>query len=199
LSKAHLREASDPLNLILIADADFLADRNWVRSQNLLGQDVVMPIANNGDFAVNALDHLSGSQGLISLRGRGFSVRPFTVVEAMAQDAEIKFRAKEQELLGKIEGTQAKIQALQEEELQGGVVLAAEQQAEIDDFRAEMIALRQELRLVQRSLRQDVETLSTWVKIVNIWAVPLVIGVVALILALVRRTRAIRFAAAPSD
>ena len=199
LSEGHLSEASAPLNLILIADADLLADRNWVRSQNLLGQDVVLPIANNGDFAVNALDHLSGSQGLISLRGRGFSVRPFTVVEAMAQDAEIEFRAKEQALLGKIADTQAKIRALQEEEQQGGVILAAEQQAEIDDFRAEMISLRQELREVQRSLRQDVETLSTWVKIINIWAVPLVIGVVALILALVRRARAVRFAAVPSD
>ena len=66
-SKAeHLKEAKQPLNLIVVADADLLADATWVRRQDLLGQQIVIPIANNGDFAINALDNLAGSEGLIS-------------------------------------------------------------------------------------------------------------------------------------
>ena len=103
---AHLAEAEAPLNLILVADADLLADATWVRQQDLLGQQIVIPIASNGDFAINALDNLSGSEGLISLRGRGLTDRPFTVVQAMQRDAEYKYRAKEQELLARLEETE---------------------------------------------------------------------------------------------
>jgi ABC-type uncharacterized transport system involved in gliding motility auxiliary subunit len=185
----QLKEAKQPLNLILVADADLLADSTWVRSQSLLGQQVDVPIANNGDFAVNALDNLSGSQGLISLRGRGLTDRPFEVVRAMERDAEDKFQAKEQELQAKIDETQKKIGSLQNEEQKSGVILTAAQQQEIDNFRGEMIRLRQELRGVQRSLRENVEHLSMWVKIINIWAVPVLIALIALGVAVYRRLR----------
>jgi ABC-type uncharacterized transport system involved in gliding motility auxiliary subunit len=192
----HLAEATAPLNLVLIADSDLLADHSWVRRQSMLGQDVTMPIANNGDLVINAVDNLTGSEGLIALRGRNLSVRPFEVVQAMEQEAELRYRTKEQQLLERIEATQQKIRQLQEEERQSGVILTSEQQAEIDDFRSEMLGLRQELRTVQRSLREDVEQLSLWVRGANTWAVPVLIGLVAIVLALVRRWRAHRFFAA---
>jgi ABC-type uncharacterized transport system involved in gliding motility auxiliary subunit len=191
----HLAEAEAPLNVILVADADLLADAAWVREQDLLGQQIMIPIASNGDFAINALDNLSGSEGLISLRGRGLTDRPFTVVQAMQQDAEYKYRAKEQELLARLDETEAKIRALKEEEQQSGVILTAAQQAEIESFRAEMLTLRRELRDVQRSLREDVESLSTTVKALNIWAVPILIALVAAGLAWFQRIRAHRAAA----
>ena len=191
----HLAEARQPLNLILVADADLLADTTWVRAQDLLGQQIVVPVANNGDLAVNALDNLAGTQGLIGLRGRGLVDRPFEVVRAMERRAEQQFRAKEQELQAKIDDTQTKIRQLQDEEQQSGVILTAAQQDEIENFRGEMITLRQELRGVQRSLREDVERLSTWIKIVNIWAVPVLIALLAIVVALVRRARTARGAA----
>src|SRR5690606_20480208 len=183
-----------PLQLILVADTDLLADSTWVRQQDLLGQQIAIPIANNGGFAINALDNLAGSEGLISLRGRGLVDRPFEVIRAMEQDAEYRFRAKEQELLARIEDTQAKIRALQEEEQKSGVILTAAQQEEIDNFRAEMLDLRRELRAVQHSLREDVEHLATWIKALNIWAVPVLIALVAAGLAWLQRLRAARSA-----
>jgi ABC-type uncharacterized transport system involved in gliding motility auxiliary subunit len=194
----HLAEAKAPLNLILVADADLLADAAWVRQQDLLGQSIVIPIASNGDFAINALDNLSGSEGLISLRGRGLTDRPFTVVRQMEQDAEYKYRAKEQELLARLEATEAKIRDLKEEEQQSGVILTAAQQEEIENFRAEMLTVRRELRDVQRSLREDTESLSTWIKALNIWAVPILIALLAAGLAWFQRHRARRAAATPA-
>jgi ABC-type uncharacterized transport system involved in gliding motility auxiliary subunit len=199
LAANHKTEAEAPLSLVLVADADFLHDRNWMREQSLLGQNVAMPVANNADFTVNLVDYLGGGQGLMDLRGRGLSVRPFEVVEAMAQEAEFKFRAKEQELLTRIQETQAKIQSLQEDEQQSGVILTAEQQSEIEDFRAEVIGLRQELRGVQRALRQDVERLDSRIKFINIWAVPLLIGLFAIGLAFWRQRRAMHYAARPAE
>lgn len=193
---AHRAESEAPVNMILVADADILGDENWIRRQQLLGQSYAVPIAHNGDFAVNALDNLSGSEGLIGLRGRGLSVRPFEVLAEMQRAAEDRFRAKEQELLGQIEETNNRIVALQEEEQQSGVILTGAQQEEVDRFRREVLELRSELREVQHALRQDVERMASWIKALNIWAVPLAVGLLALGLAVLRRARWGRRAAA---
>jgi len=66
--------------LLLIADTDWLFDDYSVRKLNFLGTSAAEPINDNLDFANNALDFLSGSQDLISIRGKGISVRPFKVV-----------------------------------------------------------------------------------------------------------------------
>jgi hypothetical protein len=116
----------------------------------------------------------------------------------MQQDAEYKYRAKEQELLARLEETEAKVRALKEEEQPSGVIMTAAQQEEIESFRAEMITLRRELRDVQRSLRENVERLSTWVKALNIWAVPVLIALVAAALAWFQRIRGHRASATPA-
>lgn len=186
---AHRRESEVPVNMILVGDADILADQNWVQRQQLLGQQYSVPIAHNGDFAVNALDNLGGSEGLIGLRGRGLSVRPFEVLAEMERAAEDRFRAKEQELLQQIEETNGRIAALQKEEQDSGVILTGAQQEEVDSFRQQVLGLRTELREVQHALRQDVERMESWIKALNIWAVPLAIGLLALVLAVLRRAR----------
>ncbi len=193
VKKAHLSESKVPLNAILVGDADFLADRNWAQVQEIAGQRLTIPTANNADFAINALDNLRGSQALVGLRGRGLSVRPFEVIAKMRQEADDKFRAKEQELLASIGTIEQNIEQLQREEQATGVPFTAAQQTEIDNFRVQMLASRRDLREVQRSLRNDVESLESRVRVINIWAVPVVIAIVALLLALVRRMRRARF------
>lgn len=193
VKKAHLSESREPLNAILVGDADFLADRNWAQVQEIGGQRLAIPSANNADFAINAIDNLRGSQALVGLRGRGLSVRPFQVIVEMRQEADDKFRAKEQELLAVIEEIDQNIQRLQLEEQSTGVLLTAAQQVEIDNLRVLILANRRDLREVQRSLRNDVETLESRVRVINIWAVPVVIAIFALLLAFVSRVRRARF------
>jgi gliding motility-associatede transport system auxiliary component len=195
LRAAFKAEAEAPLNLILIADADMLADDAWIQNGSLLGQNFLVPTASNGDLIVNAVDNLSGSEGLISLRGRGLQARPFKVLENMRREAEDRYRATEQTLLTKIDETKAKIKKLQTEEQEGGRLLTGEQQATIEDFRNEMLALRQKLRDVQFALRKDTESLQTRITALNIWVVPIVVGLLAVVMALIRRWRARRYRA----
>jgi ABC-type uncharacterized transport system involved in gliding motility auxiliary subunit len=56
--------SADAANIIVVGDVDLLSDRLWVQTQRFLGQQIVTPFANNGDFVVNALDNLSGSASL---------------------------------------------------------------------------------------------------------------------------------------
>ena len=47
------------------------------------GQMLMQPFANNGELVWNAIDNLSGSSDLISIRGRATYSRPFDRVEAL--------------------------------------------------------------------------------------------------------------------
>lgn len=193
LRAAHKGMSDQSANIILVGDVDMLADQNWAQVRDVAGERVAIPTANNADFFINAIDNLRGSQGLVSLRGRGLTIRPFTVIEDMRRDADSRFRAKEQELLGRIADMERTIEQLQREEQNTGVLLTAQQQAEIDNFRVEMLDLRTELRNVQRSLREDVESLQREVRLINIWAVPVLVALLAIVLAVVRRIRRARY------
>ncbi|MCA9629039.1 MAG: hypothetical protein KC766_15270, partial [Myxococcales bacterium] len=193
LTAAHLRDAKTPVNIILIGDVDMLADQNWAQVRDVAGERVAVPTANNADFFINAIDNVRGNQGLVSLRGRGLTIRPFTVIDEMRAVADNQFRAKEQELLGRISEMEQTIEKLQREEQSTGVLLTSQQQAEIDNFRVEMLSLRRELRDVQLSLRKNVETLEREVRLINIWAVPLLVALLAIVLAVVRRIRRARY------
>ena len=151
--------------------------------QDFFGQRLVRPVANNGDFVVNAVDHLGGSDDLISLRSRGQSARPFDVMLAIQREAELTFRAKERELTEKLKATEAKLKELQTKEQGEGaaraLVTAGQQQA-IDQFRAEMLETRRQLRDVQFELRRDIQSLEDRIRAINIGAIPLAIGLFAI-------------------
>lgn len=188
LKEAHRAESQQPINVILVADADMLANDYWVRVQEFGGQQLVMPYANNADFVLNALDNLAGSNAVIGLRSRGLSDRPFTLVDEIRSAAELRFRAKERELENNLRDIEGRIEDIRTDE-QGGVILTSQQQEEIRDFQAEMLAIRAELREVQRALRSDIEALDTWTRIANIAAIPLIIAVIAIVIAYLRRVR----------
>lgn len=188
--RPHLAESDGAVNLIVVADTDVIADAFWVQTQDLFGQQVVVPIAHNGDFVVNAADNLAGSTALISLRGRGLSTRPFDVVERMQNEAEDRYRAQERELVKELEDVQNKMKNLETKERAGGAaVLSPEQQEEIGKFRKRMREIRQELRQVQLDLRRDIDRLEAGLKLVNIAAMPAAVAVFAVAIALARRNR----------
>ena len=174
----HLGESADPINVIVVADTDMLQDRFWVQVQNFLGQRIGIPTSANNDFVTNALDNLTGSHDLISVRNRGSFSRPFTLVRAIQQEAEMQFRQKEQALQQRLKETERKIQELQStKEDQTTVILSTEQEAALDGFRQELVATRKELRNVQHELQKNIESLENVVKFLNIGLMPLVIAV----------------------
>jgi ABC-type uncharacterized transport system involved in gliding motility auxiliary subunit len=185
-----LKETAQDANVILVADTDILADPLWVRSQNVFGQRVAVAWANNGDFLANALDNLSGSSDLISIRGRQSFFRPFTKVEDLRRRADDRLRATEQELDRELRDTEQKLTQLQAGRAnQGDFALTAEQEAELTRFQQERVRIRKELRDVRRSLDVEIEGLGTKLKVLNIALIPILIAVAAIALAITRRRK----------
>ena len=183
---AHLAEGE--INVIVIGDTDMLQDRFWVQRQNLFGQSIPIPISANGSLVINALDNLTGSGDLIGIRSRGRFRRPFTVVNELRQEAELRFREKEQELLQRLEETDARLSELRTGE-SGEVVLTEDQRNAIIEFTDERLRIRRELRDVRHALRNDIEALETWLRFINIGLVPIVIGIGGLLAGLHRMRR----------
>ncbi len=187
--------ASGPLNIILVADADFLHDQFWVTMQELLGQRMAVPQAHNAAFVINALENLSGGEALATLRGRGVNDRPFERVAAIRREAERSYREKEQALNAKLKDLQGKLQQMETRSEGGQILLSDKDRQTIEGFRSEMISTRRELRSVQADLRRDIDRLDSWLKFFNIAAVPLLIGIGGIAVGLSRRRRQ----APPSD
>lgn len=186
----HLKASKGPVNLIVVADTDVLADRFWVRMERFLNMRVPNPFANNADFLINAVDNLGGNDDLISLRSRGEYTRPFKVVEEIRRDAEAQFRDQEQALQAKLKETETKLQELQTNSDAGGeALLSPEQRKEIELFRAEQLKTRKQLRAVQHDLQKNIERLGTRLKFINIGAIPLLLSLFAIGAAVVRARR----------
>jgi ABC-type uncharacterized transport system involved in gliding motility auxiliary subunit len=185
-----LKESVKPLNLIVFADTDMLSDFMWVHEQNMFGQEVAQAWASNGDLVLNALDNLSGSTDLISVRGRASFTRPFERVEALRRVADDRFRSKEQELEQELRDTEDKLTALQSKRSdKSSIVLTPEQEKELDEFQDQKLKIRKELRQVRASLDQEIQGLGVEVKILNIVVVPVVLVLAVVLVALWRRRK----------
>ena len=175
----HISASIMPINIIIVADADMLTNRFWVRIQNFFGKDIAVPVADNGNFLINALDSMAGSSDLISLRSRGTGQRKFTKIAALEKTAEDKFRVTEQALNQKMLATEQQIEAMQND---GNGELSLEQKAAIDNFTKQLLDTRKELRQVNHSLRQDVDKMEANIKFINIILMPLLVALLAIII-----------------
>ena len=179
----HLAESKQPANVVLVADTDLLTDRLWVRVQQFFGQRIADAFADNGNFAINAVDNLVGSGDLISVRTRPGSSLPFDTVDDLKRSADERFRAKEEELQSQLAETERKLTELQSAkgDKANAMLLSPEQQDALLRFQEEKLRIRKELRGVRAQLNADIESLGSKLKFINIAWVPLLLTFGALI------------------
>ena len=115
------------------------------------------------------------------------------MVENLERQAEIQFRAKEQELLAKLKTAERELEDLLKsggaDPAQVEAVLSDDQRQKIEQTRVEMIQLRRELRDVQGALRQDIEKLDSTLKFLDIWLMPLLVIIALLLVTFFRYRR----------
>ena len=187
----YLKESKLPINVLIVADTDILTDRLWVQIRQFFGQNVAAPFADNGDFFFNAVDTLSGSADLVSIRGQGRYFRPFTVVKEMQREAEDRYRNVEQNLQNQLQSVEQKLMELQSQQGDdlNSITLTPEVEAQLLQFQQEKLEIRKKLRNVQHQLNQDIDALDFTLKLINIAMVPLLLTLLVIGVALLRRRR----------
>lgn len=199
----QLIESKKSMNIILVADADLLEDRFWLRKQQFFGRDVEEQIASNADFVVNALGSLTGSDELLTLRSRGVSQRPFEKVKELQQQSAALLEEKERDLQDKLKNIQKDIAQFggvntikdkASNKLKVELFLTEDQRAELEIQRREMLSIRQQLRKVKHSMREEVEQLEWSLQFLNIALMPIIVSTVALLFGFLRVNRRRRYA-----
>lgn len=193
----QIKVSRGPINVIVMADTDIFDDRFWVRVESLYGKRIAAPFADNAAFVLNAVENLTGSNDLISLRTRATNNRPFVIVQKLQADAQAEFQQQADMLKQRLSDTESRLHALE----QGGSTdgqaatttnLTPDQQSEIERFKHELVETRIALREVQSNLRRDIDLLGEILAFVNIALVPLLVACAAIVLAVLRRRRRAR-------
>ncbi|WP_289031109.1 Gldg family protein [uncultured Paraglaciecola sp.] len=190
ITESEIVTSTKNLNLILVGDSDLLSDRFWVQQSNFFGQTIFTPFANNGDFIINAVENLGGSDALISVRSRGTFARPFNKVDELTVIAEQKFREQEQLLEAQLAETEQQLMQLQSQQSDlANLVITPEQQLAIDEFMEKKITIRKSLRNVRHQLDNDIENLGNWLKFINIVLSPIVLIILLTVLRVLFKTK----------
>ena len=184
-----LAETSD-LNVLLVADTDFLSDRLWVQVRNFFGTQVASPFADNGDFFNNAVENMIGSSALIRVRSRGRFTRPFDVVQKLRREAEASYLASANDLQDRLAETESKLQTLQRERTEQSVLLLrrAGSGCWVQD---EKLRIRKELRDVRHQLDKDIQALGATLKFANVILLPVLLTLILILAWRVWRGRSV--------
>ena len=189
-AQTHIEKALKTVNIILIADSDFLADKFWTEKSNTLGTEQLYPFAGNADLIVNALDNLSGTTSLIESRSKTQWRRPFTVIEEMTLMAGRNYRIQEAILHNDLKRTQNRLKEITEKASDDGKdILSAKDKEEIRNLQERTIALRAALRSLQNILNRDIMAFRSIIILFNVVFVPALLIIIALFIAWRRRVR----------
>ena len=174
----HLKEGKKLATIIVVSDADMLADQFYVQRRNFLGLAIAEMFNDNLNFLSNASEILTGSDDLIGLRSRGKLERPFTAVMELKRQAQERWLAKEKELVKQIEETNQKLRQLEKQkDVSQKMIISPQQEAEINKFKEQRQKINQELKQVRKNLRADIENLGTTLKGINIFLMPFLVSV----------------------
>jgi ABC-type uncharacterized transport system involved in gliding motility auxiliary subunit len=163
---AHLTESKTTSTLIVVADTDWLLDDYSVQ---MFGRNMASPINDNLAFASNSLEFLSGSQDLISIRGKGSTLRPFVVVKNMEVAANEKYQVQLTALETRLADVEKKLSDLQGKKGDSSHLLASPEATKtIDEFRQQEVQMHAQRREIRKALRDKIESLGDELLAINL-------------------------------
>mgnify|MGYP001382572679 FL=1 len=180
-----IKESNGPINVVVVADTDLLADSHIVSSDGRIS-------TSNADFILNAIGDLAGGDALIGVRGGRVVNRVFTRVEEMRDRAEAAYRSTELRLTEEMADIQQKLVQLQGIAEAGGadaMRLSQQRQAAVAEANQRLAEVRQQLRDVRHALRAEIDALDRTLKFLNIALIPILLIVATALVALWRNIR----------
>ncbi len=191
-----LTEASEDCAVVVFSDVDFLSDQ-MAYAQSLFGK---MVVGDNSALLINAIEDLSGSGDLISIRSRGNYKRPFTVVDEIERQAEQETANEVALINAQIEGFNQELENLvntdqaEQQEVVGSSIIDKKRDLELKIREAQ-----RQLREVNARRREEIEALGNSLRRFNMGLVPGVVMLIALVLGVWRSVRRRHYISHASD
>jgi ABC-2 type transport system permease protein len=193
---AGLKEAEEDCAVVVFSDVDFISD-NMAYQNSFFGKVVV---GDNATLMLNAIDDLSGSSDLVSIRSRGNFKSPFTVVDEIEREAEAETAEEVEKINLQISLFQNELQTILntakegQEDVIGSSIVNKKQQVELKIHQAQ-----RQLRQVKMTRREKIEHLGNRLRQANMLAAPMVILIIAIVLGIRRGMRKRHYISHASD
>lgn len=172
ISKDH----SKPFELIVVGDSDLLYDNFWTIHKNIMENNYAVPVLDNANFVLNALDTLRGNDDLIGLRGKSGKKRPFAELESQRKLANREFRIQEKDIFDRMEQTKRGLQEIWgKRSFEGRGSFTSDELAAIAGIRKSLEQQRLRLFQIRSDMNTYVRHLDRKIKFANIYALPLLI------------------------
>jgi ABC-type uncharacterized transport system involved in gliding motility auxiliary subunit len=191
-----LKDAAQDCAVIVFTDVDFISD-TMAYGESFFGKVVV---GDNSALLLNAIDDLSGSSDLVSIRSRGNYRRPFIVVDEIERQAEEATAEEVDKINAQIAIFQSQLQSIiasakeGQQEVIGSSILQKRKELELKIHQAQS-----QLREVKMKRREQIERLGRKLQYHNTTAVPLATLVVAVVLGTRRTVRKRHYISHASD
>jgi len=186
-----LKESKVDTAVVLVGDADMLADDFSLRKLQSPFGTLVSQMNANLNFVQNLVEQMAGDSSLIGVRSRASLSRPFTLVKKLEAEAQSRGQAKIQELQQSLNDTQQRLSALQlqKKDKDQRFILSPEQQAEVENFRKKQAEVSKELKQAQKDLRKEVVSLETRLEWLNILTMPFAVTAAGVSIAFIKRKK----------
>lgn len=162
-----------PFDIIVVGDSDLLYDSFWTTSDQIGNQSYNIPLLDNANFVLNALDSLSGNTDLASLRGKSKISRPFTDLEQKQKENLRQFKVKEKDIFDEINKIKSGLQEIwNKKDFEGRQNFTPDELSIISKIKNNLDAKRRELFLIRSNLNAQMEQTEFLVKLVNIYTIP---------------------------
>jgi len=190
------KEAEQNCAVVVFADVDFISD-GLAYQDSFFGKLVV---GDNSALMLNAIDDLSGSSDLVSIRSRGNFKRPFVVVDEIERQADAETAEEVAKINAQIAGFQGELQSILasakegQEEVIGSSIVQKKKDVELKIHQAQ-----RQLNEVRLKRRERIEYLGNALRQVNMLAAPIVILVIAVVLGARRSVRKRHYISHASD
>jgi len=186
---AHIKGKDEPLEVIVVTDTDLLYDNFWTTHQNVLENSYAVPLLDNANFVLNALDYLRGDQTLLTLRGKNYKERKFENLEKNKIKTAKDFKIKEKEILDNLaKAKKGMTEIAQKRNFEGRNIFTPDELAVIAKIRKKIHDDRIKLYNIRSKLTADEENLKNRLIWINIYMFPL-IGIGLLLIPLIFKKR----------
>ncbi len=172
---------SQPFDIIAVGDTDFIYDSFWAKEKKFLDSSYFVPLFDSANFIMNALDHLTENDELISLRGKRIKQRPLYVVDNMRKANIYRYKLKENDIFNSMNGAkQALAEITAKKSFEQRDTFSSDELAIIGSIRKDITNLRQQLSDLRINANEDIASLEVKVKFFNIYFIALLITLIAL-------------------
>jgi len=182
--------------VVVFADVDFISDslayEAWFFGKRIFG--------DNSALMLNAIDKLSGSGDLISIRSRGNFRRPFTVVDKIEEKAKAETAQEVKNINAQIAVFQSELRSILtsakegEEEVIGSSIMQKKRALELEIHKAQ-----RQLRQVKMIRRERIEHLGNMLRNFNMLMTPAGTLIITIVLGIHRSVKKRHYISHVSD